>query len=119
TSELIQASKTFGLHLLGEDHLDWVWRFGLRTGRVEDKLAGLKLEAIEGPPLLADSLAWLCCRVETSLDTGDRTIFLGEVLEGRLLSSAAILTMKRVLELAPAEKLQELKDSLARDAAAD
>jgi len=119
TWELIEASRTFGLHLLGEDHLDWVWRFGLRSGRVEDKMEGLKLESRTGPPLLTDALAWLQCRVETSLDTGDRTIFLGEVLEGRVLMSAPVLTMKRLLKLAPAEKLQELKDSLARDAAVD
>jgi flavin reductase (DIM6/NTAB) family NADH-FMN oxidoreductase RutF len=119
TWELIQASRDFGLHLLTEDHLDWVWRFGLRSGRADDKMEGLRLESQAGPPLLADALAWLHCRVETSLDTGDRTIFLGEVLDGRVRSSAPALTMKRALELAPAEKLHELKDSLQRDAAVD
>ena len=37
----------------------------------------------------------------------------------RLRSPAPPLTMKRLLELAPPEKLQELKDSLSRDAAVD
>lgn len=119
TWELIQASRTFGLHLLDEDHVDWVLRFGLNSGREGDKLAGLRLESRAGPPLLADAVAWLSCRVETSLDTGDRTIFLGEVLDGRVLSSVPILTMERFLELAPPEKLKALKDSLVRDAAVD
>ena len=30
TWELIEASQAFALHLLGEEHLEWVWRFGLR-----------------------------------------------------------------------------------------
>jgi len=119
TWELIEASRAFGLHLLGEAHLEWVWRFGLRSGRADDKMEGLRLESQPGPPLLADAVAWLQCRVETSLDTGDRTIFLGEVLEGKVLSSAPVLTMKRLLELAPAEKLRELKDSVARDETVD
>jgi flavin reductase (DIM6/NTAB) family NADH-FMN oxidoreductase RutF len=119
TWELIQESGSFGLHLLAEQQLDWVWRFGLVSGRDQDKLAGMKLEARTGPPLLAEAVAWLDCRVEASLDTGDRTVFLAEVLEGRLLSSAPALTVQRMLQLAPAEKLQELKHSVTRDATAD
>jgi len=119
TWELIQESKAFGLHLLGEEHLDWVWRFGLVSGHGQDKLAGLKLEARAGPPILADVPGWLDCRVEASLDSGDRTIFLAQVLQGRMLSSAPVLTMKRLLELAPAEKLQELKKSMTADIEVD
>src|SRR5207244_1081923 len=42
TRELIDAGGAFGLHLLGEEHLDWVWRFGLETGGRTDKFAGLE-----------------------------------------------------------------------------
>ena len=119
TWELVHANSAFGLHLLGENQIDWVWRFGLRSGRTEDKLAGLRLEARGNSPLLADALAWFDCRVEASLDTGDRTLFLGEVSDYRLLSPAPPLTMKRLLELASPEKLQQLKESLHRDAAVD
>src|SRR5438132_18510 len=42
TWELIEASEAFALHLLGEDQLDLVWRFGLDSGRGHDKLAGLE-----------------------------------------------------------------------------
>jgi flavin reductase (DIM6/NTAB) family NADH-FMN oxidoreductase RutF len=42
TRELVEQSAAFGLHLLGEEHLDWVWRFGLRSGRDVDKLDGLR-----------------------------------------------------------------------------
>src|SRR5437660_1430678 len=29
---LIEASGVFALHLMGEEQLDWVWRFGLQSG---------------------------------------------------------------------------------------
>ena len=45
TWELIEASNTFILHLLDEQQLDLVWRFGLRSGRDDDKFAGLAVES--------------------------------------------------------------------------
>jgi flavin reductase (DIM6/NTAB) family NADH-FMN oxidoreductase RutF len=107
---LIEASRAFTVHLLDETHLDWVWRFGLHSGHAGDKFAGL-------PELKA--VAWLKCRVETSLDTGDRTIYLAEVLEGKLEKQTPPLTLKRMLQLAPAERLKELRDGMTRDAAID
>ncbi|HEV3022592.1 MAG TPA: flavin reductase family protein, partial [Pirellulales bacterium] len=54
TWELIESSGAFGLHLIGEEQLDWVWRFGLQSGRDTDKLAGLTIEtAATGSPLLS------------------------------------------------------------------
>src|SRR5262245_24540361 len=41
TWELAEASAAFALHLIDETQLDWVWRFGLHSGRDIDKLAGL------------------------------------------------------------------------------
>src|SRR5215468_3708886 len=38
---LIEASGAFGLHLLGPEQLDWVWHFGLSTGRGRDKMDGM------------------------------------------------------------------------------
>jgi flavin reductase (DIM6/NTAB) family NADH-FMN oxidoreductase RutF len=120
TWELIEASGAFALHLLGEQHLDWVWRFGLESGHKSDKFAGLAARATPaGSPLLPEALAWLDCRVEAKLDTGDRTIFLAEVLEAALVRSEPPLTTRRMLELAPGEKMALLKQQLAHDADLD
>ena len=60
-----------------------MWRFGLRSGRDADKLAGLSMTtATTGSPILTDALGWLDCRVEARLDTGDRTVYLAEVVRG-------------------------------------
>ena len=40
TWSLIEASGGFALHLLSVAQLDWVWRFGLQSGRDCDKLDG-------------------------------------------------------------------------------
>src|SRR4051812_24541952 len=71
TRELVEASGVMALHLLSEDNLEHVWRFGLRSGRDADKFEGLETrDGTTGCPLLPDTVGWMECRVETSFDTG-------------------------------------------------
>jgi flavin reductase (DIM6/NTAB) family NADH-FMN oxidoreductase RutF len=120
TWELIEASNAFALHLIGEQQLDWVWNFGGRSGRTTDKFAGLSVQTDStGAPILTDAAAWLECRVEARLDTGDRTVYLAEVLNGKKLTIVPPLTAHRMVELAPPERLRELKDGLEHDGAVD
>jgi flavin reductase (DIM6/NTAB) family NADH-FMN oxidoreductase RutF len=120
TWELVEASDALALHLIGEEHIDWVWRFGLRSGRDEHKLQGLRVGAGRtGSPVLLDALGWLDCRVESRMDTGDRTVYLAEVIDARQPSSAPPLTLKRLLQLAPAAKLRELNAQREHDSHID
>ena len=117
---LIEASSAFALHLIGVEQIDWVWRFGLRSGRDVDKLEGCTVRpGATGSPILTDAIGWLDCRVEARLDTGDRTVYLAEVIAAELSRSTPPLTLKRALHLAPPDKLRELKEQLARDATVD
>src|SRR5439155_21114765 len=107
-------------HLLAEEHLDWVWRFGLGSGRDHDKLAGLAVRGgVTGSPVLEEAAGWLECRVEAALDTGDRTLYLGEVVAARPPGPGPLLTSRRLLELAPPDRKARLKELLLRDGAAD
>jgi flavin reductase (DIM6/NTAB) family NADH-FMN oxidoreductase RutF len=121
TRELVEQSAAFGLHLLGEEHLDWVWRFGLRSGRDVDKLDGLATRpGPSGAPRLVGARGWLDCRVEARLDTGDRTVYLAEVLDAQLAAdSRPILMRSRMIELAPAERRGELREQMLRDCLVD
>jgi len=120
TWELVEQSSAFVVHLLGEQHLDWVWRFGLESGRDLDKLHGLAVtDAVTGSPVLTDARGWLDCRVEARLDTGDRTVYLAEVVDGAMVRPGPVLTFKRMLQLAPPDRLRQLKESLADDADRD
>ncbi len=120
TWQLVEASNAFGLHLLGERHLEWVWAFGTRSGRDVDKLAGAAtFTATTGTPLLSDALAWLDCRVETKMNTGDRTAYIASVVAGARYGTTAPLTVRRMLQLASPERRRDLEEGLRRDAAAD
>jgi flavin reductase (DIM6/NTAB) family NADH-FMN oxidoreductase RutF len=120
THRLIEASGAFGLHLIAAQQLDWVWRFGLQSGRDADKLAGLAPESgVTGAPLLGDAIGWLDCRVETPLDIGDRTVFVAEVVAARANRSEPPLTMKELLRIAPPERLEQLKELRERDSRID
>jgi flavin reductase (DIM6/NTAB) family NADH-FMN oxidoreductase RutF len=148
THELIEASGAFCMHLVDEDQIDWVWRFGIPSGRDVVKLCGLAISTgAGGSPILSGALGWVDCRVEARMDTGDRTVYLAEVLdagwrirgaeEGDLRSDAALdristssagsqlaqsgtpLTIKRLLELAPVERLREMKVAMDRNVALD
>jgi flavin reductase (DIM6/NTAB) family NADH-FMN oxidoreductase RutF len=117
---LVEAAGAFALHLLAEDQLDRVWRFGLESGRDGDKLAGLPVRVgATGAPLLTDVPALLECRVEARWDSGDRTVYLAEVVEGAAAKPGPVLTLRRAMELAPPERRRQLKEGLVRDAEID
>jgi flavin reductase (DIM6/NTAB) family NADH-FMN oxidoreductase RutF len=120
TWELVEASGAFALHLLSTDQVDLVYRFGMCSGREVDKLAGLRSHTgATGSPLLEEALGWLDCRVEARLDTGDRTVYLAEVVQSRVSRLAPPLTFRRLLEQAPAEGVAELKRQRHADSLMD
>lgn len=120
TWELVEASNAFALHLLGEQQIDWVWRFGLESGRGRDKLDGLPWRTMTtGSPVLEGVIGWLDCRVEARLDSGDRTVYLAGVVQSGVMQSAPPLTMRRLVQLAPSDRLAEMKRQLQHDSAID
>jgi len=120
TWNLIEKSRSFALHLFGETRLDWVGRFGLHSGRTDDKFTGLQTtNGTTGSPLLEGAILWMECRVETSLDTGDRTVYLAEVLNVGTGVDDTPLRLKRMLERLPEHQRSELRRMTANDIALD
>jgi flavin reductase (DIM6/NTAB) family NADH-FMN oxidoreductase RutF len=120
TWRLIEASGAFALHLIGEADLEWVWRFGLRSGRDGDKLDGLATGvAASGAPILTEAPGWLDCRVEARMDTGDRTVYLAEVLDVKAPGPLPLLTVSRLLPLIPEDRRRELAEQMRRDCTID
>ena len=120
THELIEASGAFAMHLIDETQLELIWRFGLQSGRDVDKLAGLTCQAgATGSPLLADAVAWLDCRVESRMDSGDRTIYLAGVVDGRLQRTEPPLTNRRFFDIAPPDKQKIMSEQYDHDARLD
>ena len=120
THRLIETSGAFGLHLIAARQLDWVWHFGLQSGRDVDKLAGWKLESgVTGAPLLSDAIGWLDCRVETRMEIGDRTVYLAEVVTACMNHREIPLTANELMKIAPSERLEQLKQTRERDSRID
>jgi flavin reductase (DIM6/NTAB) family NADH-FMN oxidoreductase RutF len=120
TSKLINSSGAFALHLIDESQLDLVWRFGLVSSRDADKFDALEWTKAEtGSPLIRDALAWLDCRVEARFDTGDRTLYLAEVVAAALVRDEKPLSLGGLLKIAPREKLDLLREQMQADSTHD
>lgn len=120
THDLVEAAGAFGLHLIGGPQADWAWRFGLCSGRDVDKLDGLDVRnGASGAPILLGAAAWLDCRVETRMETGDRTIYLAEVVEGGVEAPGPYLTLHRLLALADEAQRITLREQMEHDRAID
>jgi flavin reductase (DIM6/NTAB) family NADH-FMN oxidoreductase RutF len=121
THELIENSGVMALHLLKESQLDWVWRFGTQSGRTTNKFAGLATRrARYGSPVLVDAMGWVEGLVETKMRTGDRTVYLIELVDGQHGDlTEQPLTETRMRELAPPDKQNLLAQLLRRDAGID
>jgi flavin reductase (DIM6/NTAB) family NADH-FMN oxidoreductase RutF len=120
THALIEASGAFAMHLIDETQLDLVWRFGLQSGHDVDKLAGVHFRTgATGSPLLWEALAWFDCRVEARMDSGDRTIYLAAVVDGRLERNDPPLTSRRFFAIAPPDKQKIMNEQYDQDARLD
>ena len=120
THALIEGSGAFAMHLIDETQLDLVWRFGLQSGRDVDKFAGLVFQiGATGSPLLCEALAWFDCRVEARMDSGDRTVYLAAVVDGRLERSDSPLTTRRFFKIAPPDKQKIMSEQYEHDARLD
>jgi flavin reductase (DIM6/NTAB) family NADH-FMN oxidoreductase RutF len=116
TWDLIARSRSFSLHLIREAQIEWVDRFGLHSGRTSDKFAGLQTRTgVTGSPILEGAVLCIECRVETSMDTGDRTVYLGEVVSFERGVDGPPLRLKRTLELLTEQQRSELRRRTVND----
>ncbi len=93
THDLVRDSGAFALHPLTEDEQELTRRLGFVSAHARpdaDKLDSLDWHPGDtGSPVLATALGYVECRVVGSLDAGDMTLFLGEVVAGEWHGSDA------------------------------
>ena len=81
---ILQAVQELEGYLSGESIAAAVLYCGTHSGRTVDKFAATGLTPLEGsivrPPLIGECVANFECRLAGSLETGDHTIFAGEVV---------------------------------------
>lgn len=91
---MIKDSNSFVLNILREDQKDLLPIFKSRVKTKADKFKEVPyLIKDTGAPIIKEALAFLECKVTLSLDPGDHTIFLGEVIRAEILQDGPPLTI--------------------------
>jgi len=78
----LHAKKRFGVNILAEDQrvISQYYARPERTHEHAEEEAGARFErTAKGTPILHGALAYLECRLQTSQEAGDHTIFIAEV----------------------------------------
>jgi flavin reductase (DIM6/NTAB) family NADH-FMN oxidoreductase RutF len=87
---ILHSGRSFSVNVLRRGQLALARHFGTRSGRDEDKLAGVPWRpGRRGAPILDQALAYFECELQTSLEAGDHELVLGRVTEGRILAPEA------------------------------
>ena len=82
THDLIKEAGSFCVNILAEDQDNLSSRFGFKSGRNLDKFEGIKYdEGKTGSPILKDTVGYLDCKLISSYDAGDHTLYVGEVID--------------------------------------
>lgn len=97
THDLLIETGTFGVNLLSATQLAVGKRFAEKHGDYIDRFIDLDFTTgTTGSPLLADTLAWLECKTLQTVDAGDHTIFIGEVLDSKINGGEPLLYVNRM-----------------------
>jgi flavin reductase (DIM6/NTAB) family NADH-FMN oxidoreductase RutF len=92
TYRLIESSDVFGVTILRDDQQELSDRFSGRIADNQDRFSGLdSFNLTTGVSFIHGGLAWLDCQVVSKLDSGNTTVFLGEVVATRLGDGGAPL----------------------------
>lgn len=88
THDLIKESGYFAINALAEGQENLAMLFGFKSGRKFDKFKDISyFNASKGSPILNDVLAFFECKVVDTFKAGDHTLFIGEVVDAKLLKS--------------------------------
>lgn len=78
---MLKASGVFALSILGAEQKDLAQAFFKPQRRVGNKFEDVEFYLGEtGCPIITDSLGYVECRVVGSVEQGDHTVFVGEVI---------------------------------------
>lgn len=88
--DLIKNSGIFAINVLTTEQIGLGKRFGYKSGRQVDKFAGLHhVPAVTGAPILPEAYAFLDLRLVHTYPAGDHTLFVGEVVQAKILHPEA------------------------------
>ena len=95
THEYIEASLRFAVSILSEETpLNFIGKFGFKSGRNEDKMKGVQVKVLASgcPVVLDNALGYLEARVVKKFDCGTHTLFLGEMSDSAVTTTGRPMT---------------------------
>lgn len=93
TNECINKYKKFAISILGVDVEDNVIPvFGFQTGHDVDKFDGVKTINVDGIDVIENSVGYIICELVNKLETETHTIFLGKIVDGKILHDQIPMT---------------------------
>ena len=93
SKKMLDDDGVFSINLLSKSQISIARKLVKPSHRVGDKLGKIShYEEVTGAPLLRDAIAFLECRLFASLDTGDHTLFVGDVVNAGQNSKEEPLT---------------------------
>lgn len=91
---MILRSRIFTVNVLRSGQRELAGKLGKSAVYHPDKLSGIAFElGANGCPLLSDALAWVACEVKHTIEAGDSTLIVAEVVDTALLGVGQALTM--------------------------
>jgi len=92
---MIQRSRKFTVTVLHSGQRELAGKLGKSAIYHPEKLADIEYTlGANGCPLLTDALAWVACEVRHSVEAGDSTLFVAEVVDVGMSGEGQPLTMK-------------------------
>lgn len=87
---LLRTGGAFAVSVLKTGQLELAEHFGTRSGRHQDKLAGVAWRpGYRGLPVLEHALAYFECQLTECVPAGDHQLAVGRVVGGRILDREA------------------------------
>ncbi len=96
THHILESSKVFAVNILHEGQASLANRLGYLNEPAARALIGVPHHAeVTGAPILDDCLAYLDCRVMTSFETAQHTLYVGVVEAGAEFNRRPLLHWER------------------------
>ena len=95
THEFIEASSKFSVSILSEEApLQFIGKFGFKTGRKEAKFKDVKYKLLgSGCPVVLDyTICYIEAKVTCKFDCGTHTLFLGEMTSSEMINAGKPMT---------------------------
>lgn len=92
----IKDTGVFAINVLGKEQLDMAFAFFKPTERDGNTLNGQPFEdgPVTGSPLLTATPAWWECKVVNTVEMGDHSVIVGEVVEAGVRAEDQIVLMR-------------------------